>query len=142
MLKLKHGIMSHPNLLVDIQRQSHTLKWKIMTNNPFLRIKLYWCFHWWRNRKCDGILQISHQWTIKRNMVESRSKQILWIVLRSWKKWNDNRTQHITGRNTWHWITRFNSPKGKKVIYARTVIDIRPENKDPNRVESLQDEID
>ena len=45
---------------------------------------------------------------------------------------NADGTQRIVGTNVLHWIPRSKVPKGKKVTYARTVVDIRPEKEDPN----------
>ena len=42
--------------------------------------------------------------------------------------------QRIKGTNTCHWIPRSKVPRGKKVTYARTVVYIRPEIDEPNRV--------
>ena len=47
---------------------------------------------------------------------------------------NADGTQQIEGTNECHWIPRTKVPRGKKVTYARTVVDIRPEKEDPNRV--------
>ena len=47
---------------------------------------------------------------------------------------NEDGTQRVKGTNTCHWIPRSKVPRGKKVTYARTVVDIRPEKEDPNRV--------
>ena len=47
---------------------------------------------------------------------------------------NNNGTQHVKGTNTCHWIPRSRVPKGKKITYARMVVDICPKKADPNRV--------
>ena len=47
---------------------------------------------------------------------------------------NKDGTQRVTGTNTCHWIPHSKVPKGKRVTYARTVVDICPEKDDPNRV--------
>ena len=47
---------------------------------------------------------------------------------------NANGTKIAEGTNTCHWIRKNLIPAKKKVTYARTVVDIRPEKEDPNRV--------
>ena len=47
---------------------------------------------------------------------------------------NKDGTQRVTGTNTCHWIPQLQVPKGKRITYARTVVDICPEKEDPNRV--------
>ena len=46
----------------------------------------------------------------------------------------DDGTKQVEGTNTCHWIPKSKVPKNKKVTYARTVVDVRPEKEDPNRV--------
>ena len=43
-------------------------------------------------------------------------------------------TRRAEGTNTCHWIRKYLIPAKKKVTYSRTVVDIRPEKDDPNRV--------
>ena len=47
---------------------------------------------------------------------------------------NKDGTQIVKGTNTCHWCKKPKVPKHKKVTYARTVVDVRPEKEDPNRV--------
>ena len=47
---------------------------------------------------------------------------------------NKDGTKENEGTDTYHWIPRSQVPRGKKLTYARTVVDIQPEKDDPNRV--------
>jgi hypothetical protein len=47
---------------------------------------------------------------------------------------NANGTQRVKGTNTCKWIKKSQVPKGKRVTYARTVVALRPEKEEINRV--------
>jgi hypothetical protein len=47
---------------------------------------------------------------------------------------NADGTQRVKGTNTCHWIKKSQVPKGKRVTYARTVVAVRPEKEEINRV--------
>jgi hypothetical protein len=47
---------------------------------------------------------------------------------------NADGTQRVKGTNTCHWIKKSHVPKGKRVTYARTVVAVRPEKEEINRV--------
>lgn len=47
---------------------------------------------------------------------------------------NKDRTQQMEETNTCHQIPQSKVPTGKKVTYARIVVDIRPEKDESNRV--------
>ena len=46
----------------------------------------------------------------------------------------DDGTKQVEGTDTCHRIPKSKVPKNKNVTYARTVVDVRPEKEDPNRV--------
>jgi hypothetical protein len=48
---------------------------------------------------------------------------------------NTDGTQRVKGTNTCHWIKKSQVPKGKRVTYARTVVAVRPEKEESNRVQ-------
>jgi hypothetical protein len=47
---------------------------------------------------------------------------------------NADGTQRVKGTNTCRWIKKSQVPKGKRVTYARTVVAVRPEKEEINRV--------
>jgi hypothetical protein len=47
---------------------------------------------------------------------------------------NADGTQRVKETNTCHWIKKSQVPKGKRVTYARTVVAVRPEKEESNRV--------
>ena len=47
---------------------------------------------------------------------------------------NQDGTHSVTGTNTCHWIPQSKVSKGKRVTYARSVVDICPKKEDLNRV--------
>ena len=47
---------------------------------------------------------------------------------------NSNGAQRVKGTNTCHWIPKSAVPKNKEVTYALTVVDIRPEKSESNKV--------
>ena len=47
---------------------------------------------------------------------------------------DENGSQKIKGTDTCHWINKTQVPKNKRTTYAQTVVDVRPEKEDPNRV--------
>jgi hypothetical protein len=47
---------------------------------------------------------------------------------------NADGTQRVKGTNTCRWIKKSQVPKGKRVTYARTVVAVRPEKEETNRV--------
>lgn len=47
---------------------------------------------------------------------------------------NDDGRQCITGTDTYHWMPQSKVPKGKKITFARIVVEKCPEKDDPNRV--------
>ena len=49
-------------------------------------------------------------------------------------KSDDGSKQRIEGTNTCHWIKKEQVPNNKRATYVRTVVDVRPEKDNPNRV--------
>jgi hypothetical protein len=47
---------------------------------------------------------------------------------------NTDGTQRVKGTNTCSWIKKSQVPKGKRVMYARTVVAVRPEIEEINMV--------
>jgi hypothetical protein len=47
---------------------------------------------------------------------------------------NVDGTQRVKGTNTCRWIKKSQVPKGKRATYARTVVAVRPEKEEINRV--------
>jgi hypothetical protein len=47
---------------------------------------------------------------------------------------NADGTQRVKGTNTCRWIKKSQVPNGKRVTYTRTVVAVRPEKEEINRV--------